>query len=271
MLIVQITDTHLVPEGQHWFGDSKTQTDKRLNRVIAYINQMNPLPDLVVLTGDATDEGSLESYAHLKKQLSCLKTPIYLIPGNHDHRENMKRVFNHQRGMQANFINYTVELDPVRLIFLDTHVPGQSYGTLCKDRLEWLEKTLAKSHDHPSLIFMHHPPAKTGTKIFDEILCKTSSAFEELVRNQKNLLGLFTGHYHHFCLTTFGNKTCFMAPSVAPVHYFAHPLDDHVTALELSDPAITIHRWEKESGIRSQIVFVKDQLTRIDWKQLKKH
>ena len=61
-----------------------------------------------------------------------------------------------------------------------------------------------------------------------------------------------------------------MAPSVAPVHYFAHQEDDAVTALELEDPAITLHKWHGGDVMTSHVVRLKEKHTRISWSSLKK-
>jgi hypothetical protein len=117
---------------------------------------------------------------------------------------------------------------------------------------------------------MHHPPAKTGTKLFDSITCLFSPQFEQLISKQNNLLGIVAGHYHHLCVTTFGGKSCFMAPSVAPTHYFANPQDDDdVTALELEDPAITLHKWHGKNVMTSHVLRLKEHHNRINWKAIK--
>ena len=272
MLIAQITDPHMVPKESHWLSQPETEIRERFVRVIEYINRLHTRPDVVVLTGDATDEGDAASYQHLKELLQPLKTPFFVIPGNHDRREAMRAAFSHHAYMpKTGFIHYAVEEYPVRLVCLDTLVEGEHLGLLCKERMEWLEKTLEAEPEKPTLIFMHHPPAKTGTKLFDTMICFAPPQLESLVREHHQVLGIMTGHYHHLCITSFGGKSCFLAPSIAPVHYFAHPEDDQVSALELEDPAITFHYWHEGSRLRSHVVRVKDQVRRIDWKMIQEN
>jgi 3',5'-cyclic-AMP phosphodiesterase len=263
MLIAQITDLHLVEKNTHWLMEPLTETNKRLSRVIAHLNQLDPRPDIVLITGDATDEGDAPAYTHLTELLAKLEIPFFIIPGNHDKREGMRNAF--PTLPRKGFLHYIVDTFPIRLIALDTLVEGHSHGELCEERFLWLKEALKT--DKPTLIFMHHPPAKTGTKLFDQILCKTPFSFESLLKESPHLMGILSGHYHHLCVTTFATKLCFMAPSVAPVHYFAHPEDGHVTALELEDPAITLHRCKENEPMISHIVRVKDK-HRIDWKSI---
>lgn len=268
MLIAQISDTHIVEKDKQWLDEPSTKTDERLLRVITYLNQLNPQPDLVLMTGDVSENGSEASYIHFKELISALKMPLFLIPGNHDFRVHIRKVFADQKYLPTrDFLHYEINEYPIRLIGLDTLVEDEPYGLLCIERLNWLKKSLAVS-SKPTLIFMHHPPAKTGTKLFDQILCQVPSDFEDLIRESKQVLGIISGHYHHLCMTHYGSKFCFMAPSVAPVHYFAHPDDEQVTALELEDPAVTLHKWNGCS-LMSHVVRVREKFHRIDWKKLK--
>lgn len=272
MLIAQITDTHIVDKNGHWLSVPSTKTSERLARVVSYINELQHRPDVVLLTGDVSDTGTQASYLHIKELLEPLKTPLYVIPGNHDCRQEMRKAFFSESYMPAEgFIHYTIDTYPVRLIGLDTHVSGEDFGQLCEERLGYLHQAISKKDKKPSLIFMHHPPAKTGNKLFDLINCKTTLQFEKLIGQQDNLLGIVTGHYHHLCVTSCQGRLCFIAPSVAPVHYFANPEeDDHVTALELEDPAITFHQWHGGNVMTSQVVRLKEQNHRIDWELIKK-
>src|SRR5581483_11424509 len=199
-----------------------------------------------------------------------LKSPLYVIPGNHDKREEMRSAFKDTPYMpKEGFIQYAIDDYPVRLIGLDTLVEGEVYGRLCEERVRWLENTLEQSPEKPTLIFMHHPPKKIGSKLFDEMICFCPPAFESLIEKDP-VIGIIAGHYHHFCVNSFGKKPCFIAPSVAPVHYFAHPEDRDVTALELEDPAITLHLWEGDTGWVSHVRRIKENYKRLDWQSLKK-
>lgn len=270
MLIAQITDTHIVAKGEHWLGEPATKTSERLQKAITFINQMNPLPDVVLLTGDASDSGSQASYYHLREILDELRPPLYIIPGNHDSREELRRSFeNHSYMPKEGFIQYRINDFPLSLIGLDTVIKGTDAGEICETRFAWLKKAM-QADDKPKLIFMHHPPVKIGYKVFDSINCAVPIDFERSLSSQNKLLGIVTGHYHHFFLAAYANKPCFMAPSVAPVHYFANPEDDHVTALELREPSITLHKWHGEKLI-SQFIRIKDDYLRIDWGSIKEN
>lgn len=262
MRLVQITDTHIVPKNSHWLSDPATQTAERLSRAIARINEL--VPDAVILSGDATDDGSPASYEHLKELLAPLKAPLFVTPGNHDNRGALRAAFS----LPAGFIQYSVDAFPVRLLCLDSHIPGEAGGLLCSERLDWLEEALQTHPEKPTLLFLHHPPVKTGMKCFDNILLAPSPRFERLVESHPQILALLCGHYHHLCISTYSSKLCYLAPSVAPVHYFAHPDDDEPAAIELEDPAITLHQING-STLSSQVLRLNENPRRLDWSKKK--
>jgi 3',5'-cyclic AMP phosphodiesterase CpdA len=169
---------------------------------------------------------------------------VYVIPGNHDNREEMRTAFLDKSYIPRDgFIQYVIDDYPVRLIGLDTHVPNEPYGILCKQRILWLEESLKTNPSKPTLLFMHHFPIKVGQKCFDSILCRLENDLEKLIKSHPNVMGIVAGHYHKACTSLFGGRICFVAPSTAPTHYFATSEDTYITAIDLVHPSFTIHRW----------------------------
>ncbi len=255
MIIAQITDTHIVAKGQEWKSLSQTQIARRLKLVVDHLNALIPKPDVVLLTGDAIDDAGMEGYTHLKEILKLLSIPLYIIPGNHDDREDMRVAFQHQSYMPSEgFIHYVIDDYPVRLIGLDTVVPGQPQGMLCRERIDWLSRVLQENQEKPTLIFMHHPLIKIGQKLLDQLNCHTPEDFEGLVASFPNIIGIISGHYHKSCATIFGGTLCFVAPSVAPVHYFEKASDEKTKIIELVHPSFVLHKWMGGSHLVSEVV-----------------
>ena len=163
MLIAQITDMHIKPPGELLY--KRVDTAGFLERAVAHVTALDPRPDIVLATGDLVDGGKPEEYALLRRLLAPLAMPVYLIPGNHDARDAMREVFaDHAYLPRTGFLQYTIEDLPVRLIALDTLVPGKGHGELCAERLDWLEARLGES-DRPTILFMHHPPFDCGIDV----------------------------------------------------------------------------------------------------------
>lgn len=268
MLIAQITDLHLMPEGRHWYGLAETNVSLRLTQVVEHLNFLDPLPDVVLLTGDAVDD--VRAYAYLKELLAPLKMPYYVVPGNHDGREELRSAFRAASYMpEKGFIQYVVDDYPLRLIGLDSLVEGEHGGELCEKRLDWLENIL-QDRSKPALLFLHHPVIKVGKKLFDQIMCRPSERLVRLISSSPHILGILSGHYHDLCIGSFAGKVCYVAPSVAPLHVFAHEEDDSPSALRLESPAVTLHRWQ-EGSLISHVQRVRSGVHDLDWKEIQQN
>jgi 3',5'-cyclic AMP phosphodiesterase CpdA len=182
VLIAQITDTHIKPEGS--LAYDRVDTSAFLARAVDHILHLDPRPDVVLGTSDLVDGGTPAEYARLRHLLSPLPMPIYLIPGNHDDREALRQVFaDYPKMPRAGFIQYVVEDGPLRLIAVDTLLPGTSGGRVDAERLRRLDARLAEAPAKPTMIFMHHPPFKTAIEYMDGIGLEGADAMAEVVRS----------------------------------------------------------------------------------------
>jgi 3',5'-cyclic AMP phosphodiesterase CpdA len=167
MLIAHISDLHIRSDGALIWGRDTIQA---LAACVEHILALDPRPDVVLATGDLVDLGCAAEYRALRDGLARLTMPVYVIPGNHDDRAALRACFA-DLGYLANdgeFLHYTVEGFSLRLVALDTVIPGEVEGGLCADRLDWLDRTLAAEPDRPTLIFMHHPPFASGIWVLDD-------------------------------------------------------------------------------------------------------
>ncbi len=89
MLIAQISDMHIKKPGELLYG--RIDTQGYLERAVAHVNALDPSPDIALVTGDLVDSGKPEEYENLKRMLSALRMPFYLIPGNHDARDPLRK------------------------------------------------------------------------------------------------------------------------------------------------------------------------------------
>ncbi|WIX32458.1 phosphodiesterase [Salinicola sp. JS01] len=246
MLIAQITDLHLRRPGQKAYR--VVETDRYLAPAVAALNALEPRPDVVLISGDLTDFGRPEEYATLAEQLAPLAIPWYLIPGNHDDRQALRAAFpthDYLGGPNQAFIQYVVERFPLRLIGLDTLVPGESRGELCTERLDWLADRLAEQPERPTLIFMHHPPFATGIGHMDAIGLSGRDALAALVRTYPNVERIVCGHVHRTLFQRFAGTLASCCPSTA--HQVALDLrDDGDSAFVLEPPGYHLHLWRDE-------------------------
>ena len=150
-LLCQISDPHIVSAGTLAYG--RVDTGRMLEHCVNKILALPRLPDAIVATGDLTDHGTVEEYEVLAELPAPLPMPIYLVVGNHDDPDALRSVFPHYTHLTGDngFVQYAVDDLEVRLVVLDTTVPGEPGGELCARRLQWLDRTLGES-DRPTII-----------------------------------------------------------------------------------------------------------------------
>ncbi len=232
MLIAQITDIHLGSIAT--IGGEEVDPRKALDRAVTHLNTLDPRPDVVLVTGDMTNKATPEEYAELRAGLSPLEPPYFLIPGNHDDRPGLRAAFPDHAELCDNpdFIQYTVEDYPLRLIALDTIVPGKSGGDLCPARLAWLDQRLAEAPDRPTVIFMHHPPFAVGMPGFDAIGCDNGAALGRILDGYDHVEAVLCGHVHRAISLLWHGTVVHVTPSTT----YQYPLD--MTGERISGPAL---------------------------------
>ena len=257
MLIVQITDTHLKGEGELLYG--RIDTAGYLERAVAHVNALDPRPDVALVTGDLVDGGKAAEYANLRRVLSQLAMPFFLIPGNHDARETLREAFpDHAYLPRDGALHYAIEDLPLRLIALDTLVPGKGYGALDGAQLDWLEARLAEG-DRPTLIFMHHPPFDVGMAAMDNDyrLVEGGERLAEIVRRHGNVERVLCGHVHRPIQVRWAGTMGSVAPSTA--HQAALDMRPGAKlSLAMEPPGVSLHLWNPATGLVTHTSYVGD-------------
>jgi 3',5'-cyclic AMP phosphodiesterase CpdA len=255
MLIAQLTDLHCRPRGEA--ANRMVESNMLTERALRAVMRLDPLPDLVLITGDLAHRGEPAAYALLADMLARnVRIPVCVIPGNHDDRAAM---IAHLPGTrhEGGFVQYVVEDGPVRVVMLDTLVPGSAAGELCEARLAWLDATLARVPDRPTLIGMHHPPFATGLAYMDAVGLREPRRFAEVVARHRQVERIVCGHVHRAVTARLGHAVVSIAPSVADqVALDLRP--DAPSELVLEPAAFALHAWTASSGIVSHIAYVED-------------
>ena len=257
MIVAQVTDTHVTSGGELVFG--MIDTADRLVRCVEHLNHLDPRPDIVVMTGDLVDSGRPEQYRTLRGILAAIEQPIYVIPGNHDDRRALREEFSDHAYLPSDgeFLHYAIDNHPLRLIGLDTTVPGEPWGDLCPRRLQWLDSRLSERRDRPTVVIMHHPPFLTGLSSMDWQNCRHGKELGEIIRHHPQVIRILCGHVHRAIQVQWEGVVSSTAPS--PAHAVAFDLrTDSPFNFILEPPACQIHYWRKEIGFVSHISFIGD-------------
>ncbi|MEJ0017823.1 MAG: phosphodiesterase [Acetobacteraceae bacterium] len=258
MLICQLTDLHVRPVGKP--ANRVSETNLFTERAFRAVARLKPQPDIVLVTGDLTECGLEDEYANLARLLrKWLTMPVFVIPGNHDRRENLREGLKHLPGVTADptYVQYAIEDYPVRVVMLDTLVPGAGHGELRPEQLEFLDRTLAAAPDKPTIIGMHHPPFACGIVHMDRINLRTTLEFAAIVARHRQVERIICGHHHRPIVARVAHAIASISPSVAhQVEMTLDPQDQGAFLFE--PPAYQLHRWTDADGVVSHTVYVDD-------------
>ena len=241
MIVVQLSDPHVVQQDTLLKG--RVDTNGLLAQAVRRVLRLRPLPDRVWITGDLVATGRPEEYDALRALISPLTMPLHLLPGNHDDRDLLRAMFpDHDYfPRQGKFLHYVIETEPLRMIGLDTVIPGAVGGEMCVERLDWLEARLAEAPGRPTVIFMHHPPFELGLPI-DSSLCRNGEALEKLVSRHPNIQRIGIGHVHRCIQRVWGGTLACVCPSTA--HQFLLEFEEtEAIRYGLEPPGFLLHHW----------------------------
>lgn len=243
-LLLQISDTHL---GADWHG---VDPDECLLRAVEAILEMPQRADALVISGDLTQNGTPEEYARVRELVAPLDLEPHVLPGNHDLRGALREAFG-LPGDGEEHASHAVDLGPLRLVCLDSIIPGAEAGALDEGRIEWLEATLAAEREQPTVLAMHHPPLSTAIPSFDAIglAPEWRQALAEVLARHPQVTRVIAGHVHRPIVAELAGRAVLSIPSTylqaaltfepAPIEMSADPPGFAIHALR--DGALTSH------------------------------
>ncbi|HKZ14011.1 MAG TPA: phosphodiesterase [Solirubrobacterales bacterium] len=243
-LLLQISDTHL---GADWHG---VDPDECLLRAVEAILDLPQRPDALVMSGDLTQNGTPEEYGRVRELIAPLDLEPHVLPGNHDLRGAMREAFG-LPGEGEEPASHAVDLGPLRLICLDSIIPGAEAGSLDEGRIEWLESTLDADREKLTVLAMHHPPLTTAIPTFDAIglAPEWREALGELLARHPQVVRIIAGHVHRPIVAELAGRAVVSVPSTylqsvlefvpAPIGMVPDPAGFAIHALR--DGALTTH------------------------------
>jgi len=189
VLLVQLTDSHLFAEaGGKLLG---MDTAESLQRVVDLVLDEQPRIDLMLATGDLSQDGSLASYKRFRQLSERIDAPVRWCPGNHDELAPMQEA---TRG--SDMMAPVLDIGAWRVVMLDTLVPGAVFGMLSDEQLALLERTLQQAPNRPHLVCLHHHPVSIGSRWMDSIGLHNREALFEVLDRFSCVKALLWGHIH---------------------------------------------------------------------------
>ena len=202
-VIVHLSDTHLLAGNRPLGG--RYDTAANLTATLAAVARTGVRPDAIVFTGDLTDLGEPEAYAALRAEVepfaARLGAPLVWVAGNHDERPALRAALLGAAPTEEP-VTGVWDLDGLRLIALDSTVPGWHHGDLDPGQLEWLRGVLAEPAPLGTILALHHPPLPSHIPFFDILELRHQDALAGVIAGT-DVRAILAGHLHYSTSGTF--------------------------------------------------------------------
>ncbi len=245
-VVAHLSDPHLLADGQRQYGVVDPEHGLRL--ALERVARLDPAPQVLVFTGDLADKAEPAAYARLRELVTPvaadLGAEVVWVMGNHDERASYaKGLYDlEDEGVQ----DRVHEVDGLRIIALDTSVPGYHHGELTADQLGWLRDQLATPAPHGTLLALHHPPIPVPMLRAAEIIELDDQHRLAEVLAGSDVRAILGGHFHFTSWSTFAgipvsvaSASCYTSDP-APLARFVSGVDGHqaITMLHLYDDRV---------------------------------
>lgn len=249
--IIHLSDPHLVAGGARHSGGA--DSDGNLARTLDAVRRAHPRPSAIVVTGDLTDFGEPDAYRRIRAAIepvaADLGCPIVWVAGNHDERPAMRAGLLDEPPSEEP-ITGVWDLDGLRLVALDSSVPGWHHGDIDGAQREWLAGVLAEPAPHGTLLAMHHPPLPAHVPLFDILELQHQDELADVLRGT-DVRGILAGHLHYSCSGMFAGIPVSVASSTCYTMNLARPAAD-VNGMDAAQAFQLVH--VRPDGITHTVV-----------------
>lgn len=232
--IAHLSDPHLLAGGALQYG--AVDTEAHLEEALQRLRRLDPLPEALVFTGDLADKAEPKAYLRLRDLVepvaAAIGAQVVWVMGNHDERAPYARhLFDSEDDGPQDRV---YDMRGLRIVALDTSVPGWHHGELTAAQLDWLRDVLATPAPHGTILAMHHPPIPVPMMRLAEIIeLHDQEALAEVVAGS-DVRAVIGGHFHFTSYSTFAgvpvsvaSATCYTS-ELAPDQRLLSGVDGHL-------------------------------------------
>lgn len=279
--ILHLSDTHVAASGTDMDGVDAIAALERLLLDARHV----PGLDLVVVSGDVADDGSAAGCRAVLERVGAFAAergiPHIYSTGNHDARIPFRDVLgsghlNSDGTDRGELLDPDAELcaavsfvDGLRIISLDSLVPGHTHGILDQSQLARLSQVLASPAEDGTVLVFHHPPLHLGSVPYvARVVLQNIADLEQVVRGT-DVRVILTGHLHFQASGFLVGVPVWVTPGIvtridttAPPHLVRGVLGAAATIVDLQDPAApTFHLINARDPKAGEEVYVYDAAT----------
>ena len=235
--VAHISDPHLLAGGALQYGH--VDTEARLTAALARLQRLSPAPQALVFTGDLADKAEPKAYLRLRELVEpvaeALGAQVVWVMGNHDERAAYASgLFDGDTDADPDAPQDRVhDVAGLRIVSLDTTVPGWHHGELTADQLSWLADVLATPAEHGTVLALHHPPIPVPMMRIAEIIELRDQGPLADVITGSDVRAVIGGHFHFTSYSTFAgvpvsvaSATCYTS-ELAPDDRLLSAVDAH--------------------------------------------
>jgi Icc protein len=201
-VLLHISDTHLISDGSLY---GAVDADGRLGELLEQLKHSGLRPDVIVFTGDLADKGEPEAYRKLRMVVEPfvaeLDAELVWVMGNHDNRAALRSFLLDEAPSMAPLDRMRM-IDGLRMITLDTSVPGHHYGEISSSQLDWLAAELETPAPDGTILALHHPPIPSVLDLAVTVELRDQASLGRVLRGS-DVRAILAGHLHYSTNATF--------------------------------------------------------------------
>lgn len=245
-ILAQISDMHVR-------ADDVGGNAERLKRALKQAGDYRA--QAILLTGDLVNDERPEEYAALAAALADAPAPVFLLPGNHDNRENLRAAFAAHRYLPKHGpLSYAIDDFPVRVVAVDQIVPGATHGDFTREQAAWLDATLKDVTYKPTIVALHHPPFLTHDRLFDRIGLEHDELFASVIARHPQVTRIVCGHRHRAVIGQIAHAPVVVCPATAYVYGVSLHEDQPIGVRTNEAPGWMLHVWSPHGGLASIVM-----------------
>ncbi len=242
-VVAHLSDVHLLADGALQYDTIDPEAG--LVQVLDRLSRISPPPQVLVFTGDLADRSEPHAYARLRQLVepaaAAMGAEIVWVMGNHDERSDYSLgLFGVESDEPQDRVH---DVAGLRVIALDTTVPGYHHGQLDDDQLAWLRDQLATPAPYGTVLALHHPPIPLPMLAAAEIIELYDQHRLAEVIEGSDVRVVIGGHFHYSSYSTFAG----VPVSVASASCYTcdpAPLDRLVSGVDGAQSFTMMHLYD---------------------------